>query len=62
MRSARLEALDRRQASFARPRVGLVLTAVCVALHVIASFVPSVQYDGEFWRGARPCTASRGAS
>lgn len=50
LRSARQDALDRRQASFARPCVGLVLTLVCVALHALASFVPSVQYDGEYWR------------
>jgi membrane associated rhomboid family serine protease len=47
---ARQAALDRRQASWASPRVGLVLALVCVAFHVLASFFPSVEYAGEYWR------------
>jgi membrane associated rhomboid family serine protease len=49
-RRARQAALDRRQAAAPRPRVGLVLALACILLHALASLVPAIQYDGEYWR------------
>ena len=50
--AARQLALDRRQAARVRPRVGLVLAGVCIALQLAATFQPSLLLEGEYYRGA----------
>jgi membrane associated rhomboid family serine protease len=49
-RRALAEALDRRQRLHVRPRVGPGLALLCIAFHALASWVPSVQWDGEYYR------------
>jgi membrane associated rhomboid family serine protease len=50
LRRARQDVLDERQARRMQPRVGLALALVCVAFHALATFVPSVEPAGEYWR------------
>ncbi len=50
-RLARHEALERRQAEPARPRLGLALALVCVGLYALGIFRPFLVLDGEYYRG-----------
>jgi membrane associated rhomboid family serine protease len=49
-RQQRQQALDRRQRSLARPRLGLVLAVLCIAFYGLALALPSVALEGEYWR------------
>lgn len=49
-RRARHEALDRRQQSLVRPRLGLALALLCVAVYALGLVLPAVPLDGEYWR------------
>jgi membrane associated rhomboid family serine protease len=49
-RRLRMEALDRRQRSLGRPRVGLALAALSIAFYGLALALPSAALEGEYWR------------
>ena len=44
------EALDRRQRSVVRPKVGLALALLSIAFYGLALALPSASSDGEYWR------------
>jgi len=48
-RRLRQEALDLRQSSSVRPKLGLALAVLCIAFYGLALALPSAGLDGEYW-------------